>query len=114
MNASTAWTDETQFGSSDQTTGKWVWNDQGLNSTVEELMNYAEVTYCNEITAALSSQSYTLTPDITATTPTYFKEAYFGGLDTSPGQYGGLVPIVAIYSIDWNAYYAATGTNGTG
>jgi len=42
------------------------------------------------------------------------KQAEFAGLDVSPFQYGGLVPIVAIYSIDWNAYYNATGTTGTG
>ena len=46
--------------------------------------------------------------------PTYFKQAYIGGLDTSPFQYGGIVPLVAIYSIDWNAYYAATNSTGTG
>ena len=110
MNPSTAWTDEKTFGETNNQTGRWQWNDQGLNCTVEELMNFAEVAYCNHWTSA----GVSLTPDITTTQPTYFKEAYFGGLDTSPGQYGGIVPIVAIYSIDWDAYYAATGTTGTG
>ena len=40
--------------------------------------------------------------------PTYFKEAYFAGLNTAPTQYSGLIPIVAIYEIDWAAYNAET------
>ncbi|MCJ7793830.1 hypothetical protein MUP42_02735, partial [Candidatus Bathyarchaeota archaeon] len=112
MNAATAWTDETAFGSSNSQTGRWQWNDQGESCTVYELMNYAEVQYCNEMTTALSAQGYTFTPDATTTQPTYFTTAYFGGLETSPFQYGGLVPIVAIYKIDWQAYYAATGRTG--
>jgi len=114
MNAATAWTDQTTFGSANSQTGKWVWNDQGENCTVYELMNYAEVQYCNEMTAVLSAQGYTFTPDATTTQPTYFTEAYFAGLETSPFQYGGLVPIVAIYKIDWQAYYAAMGITGSG
>ncbi len=110
MNAATAWTNETTFGNTSSTTNRWQWNDQGENCTVYELMNYAEVQYCNTLSAA----GISISPDATTTTPTYFKEAYFAGLETSPGQYGGLVPIVAIYQIDWPAYYAATGTTGTG
>ncbi len=110
MNASAAWTDEKAFGATSTTTGRWQWNLQGENSTVYELMNYAEVRYCNNINSL--NVGYTITPDATTSPPTYFKEAYFSGLQTSPGQYGGLVPIVAIYKIDWNAYYSATGTTG--
>ena len=110
MNPATAWTDETTFGAADNTTGRWVWNDQGKNSTVYELMNYAEVQYCNQ----MSSFGVSITPDATTTIPSYLKEYYFAGLTTSPFQYSGLVPIVAIYKIDWNAYYNATGTTGTG
>jgi dolichyl-diphosphooligosaccharide--protein glycosyltransferase len=108
MNSATAWTNETTFGSSNPTTGKWVWNDQGLNCTVEELLNHAEVQYANTITQATNNQ-ITITPDLTTTAPTYFKEAYFAGLNTGPGQYGGLIPIVAIYSIDWATWDAQHG-----
>jgi dolichyl-diphosphooligosaccharide--protein glycosyltransferase len=110
MNPSTAWTDEKTFGQTDNSTGRWDWNDQGLNCTVEELMSYAEVSYDNHWT----SEGITISPYSTATQPTYFKTAYIGGLDTSPFQYGGIVPLVAIYSIDWDAYYAATNSTGTG
>jgi dolichyl-diphosphooligosaccharide--protein glycosyltransferase len=105
MNPSTAWTNETQFGTSDPTTGRWVWNDQGLNCTVFELLNYAEVRYANTMTAL----GVNVQPDQTTTTPTYFKEAYFAGVQTSPFQYGGLVPIIAIYEIDWATYDAQHG-----
>ncbi len=110
MNPATAWTNENQFGAPSNTTGRWEWNDQGLNCTVVELMNYAEVQYCN----TWSQAGINLTPDMTTTTPSYFTLAYLGGIDASPFQYGGLVPLVAIYKIDWDAYYAATGTTGTG
>ena len=46
---------------------------------------------------------------MTTTQPTYFKEAFFAGLNVSPTQYGGLVPVVAIYSIDWAKYDAEHG-----
>jgi dolichyl-diphosphooligosaccharide--protein glycosyltransferase len=108
MNPATAWTDENQFGATNNSTGRWVWNDQGENCTVYELMNYAEVQYTTE----MSTIGYSIKPDATTTQPTYFTRAYFAGMETSPFQYGGIVPIIAIYKIDWNAYYAATGTTG--
>jgi dolichyl-diphosphooligosaccharide--protein glycosyltransferase len=105
----TMWTDETAFGANNPTTGRWEWNDRGLNCTVYELMNYAEVQYANTVTAALSSQGISVVPDQTTTEPTYFKMAEFAGINASPYQYGGLVPIVAIYSIDWATYDAIYG-----
>ncbi len=109
MNPATAWTNETTFGSSNPTTGRWQWNDQGLNCTVFELMNYAEVDYATTMTSALSSQGITVSPDQTTTVPTYFQKAYTAGLNTAPGQYGGLIPLIAIYKIDWATYDAQHG-----
>ncbi len=105
MTPGTAWKDETTFGSSNPQNGQWVWNDQGLNCTVFKLMNYAEVRY----TQMMTDLGISMTPDQTVTQPTYFKEAYFAGLQTSPFQYGGLVPVIAIYEIDWAAYNADRG-----
>jgi dolichyl-diphosphooligosaccharide--protein glycosyltransferase len=105
----TMWTDETAFGASNPTTGRWEWNDRGLNCTVFELMNYAEVQYANTVTAVLGSQGITVIPDQTTTEPKYFKMAQFAGINASPYQYGGLIPIIAIYSIDWAAYNADNG-----
>ncbi len=106
MTPGATWVDETTFGSSDPTTGKWQWNDQGLNCTVFELMNYAEVDYCNTIS---QTGSVSITPDQTTTLPTYFQKAYFAGENTLPTQYGGLVPLIAIYKIDWATYDAQHG-----
>jgi hypothetical protein len=80
-----------------------------LNCTVFELMNYAEVQYANTVTAALSSQGVSVVPDQTTTEPKYFQMAEFAGINASPYQYGGLIPIVAIYSIDWASYNADNG-----
>jgi hypothetical protein len=96
------WTDETSFGQSGQSS-QWQWNDKGLNCTAEKLMSFAEITYANRITA---QGTYTINPLYAATAPTYFKEAYFAGTNVAPLTYGGLVPIVAIYEIDWAAYNA--------
>jgi dolichyl-diphosphooligosaccharide--protein glycosyltransferase len=98
-----AWTDETSFGAVSSSTNQWEWNERGLSTTVQKLMNFAETTYCTYIT---QQGTYTITPDVTAPTPEYFKMAYFAGLNTAPFQYGGLVPIIAIYEIDWAAYNA--------
>ena len=105
----TMWTDETAFGATNPTTGRFEWNDRGLNCTVFELMNYAEVQYANTVTAALSSQGVSVVPDQTTTEPKYFQMAEFAGINASPYQYGGLIPIVAIYSIDWASYNADNG-----
>jgi len=105
MNPQTAWTNETAFGAVNSQTNQWQWNDQGLNCTVYELMNYAEVQYCNTMQAL----NVNITPDQTTTVPTYFKVANIAGIQTSPTQYGGLVPLIAIYEIDWAAYDAAHG-----
>jgi dolichyl-diphosphooligosaccharide---protein glycosyltransferase len=106
MTQATSWTDEYSFGDVDKTSGKWQWNIKGTSSVLFELTNHVEVTYCSAIS---SSTQITITPDQTGTAPTYFKDAYFAGIGVSPSQYSGLIPIVAIYTIDWAAYDAAHG-----
>jgi len=111
MNASipedswSAATDAAAFGNVSSTTNQWVWSDQGENCTINELMYYAAVQYCNELT----NSGLSITPSWTATAPTYFAPVEIAGLSTSPGQYGGLVPLVAIYSINYTEYYLDTG-----
>ena len=101
ISESEMWIDETDFGATSTETQQWEWNDRGLNCTVEKLLSFAESTYCNRITA---QGTYTLIPSYTATAPTYFKEAYFAGANVGPLTYSGLIPIIAIYEIDWDAY----------
>ncbi len=93
------WTDETTFGRSDQTTGKWVWNDAGTNSTVYKLMSYAKDRWGD-----VSGTPSGITTNIGGVVPTYFKEAYFSGEETQPLTYGGIIPVVALYQIDWDKY----------
>jgi dolichyl-diphosphooligosaccharide--protein glycosyltransferase len=100
ISASEMWTDETSFGQT-SSNSQWQWNDRGLNCTVEELLSFAEQTYCANIN---SQGTYKLQPSYTASTPTYFRPAFFAGINVAPLTYGGLIPIIAIYEIDWQTY----------
>jgi hypothetical protein len=106
----TEWKDETSFGTYSNTTGQFSWNPQGENCTLNEIMYSAASQYCQAVTASGTQ----LTPSWTATMPTYFTPAYIGGANTSPSTFGGLIPLVCIYKINYQAYYNATGTTGTG
>jgi dolichyl-diphosphooligosaccharide--protein glycosyltransferase len=106
IDENSSWTDENNFGRSDNTTGKWLWNDMGTNSTVYKLMSWAKQRWCD-----VSGGGY-IQPDAPGVQPEYFKEAYFSGEDTTPQTYGGLIPLVALYQIDWQKYYNATGSTG--
>jgi len=108
------WTDETAFGSYTNVTtywpNDWLWNDQGYNSTIYQLITWARTLYC-------SAQGVTdpdagnatggVNPDTGQTNPVplYFTPAYIAGLDLTPSDasslYGGLVPLVALYQINY-------------
>jgi len=70
-------------------------------------MNYAKQRWYEA-----SGIMYGVTLDEAAEEPEYFKEAYFAGEELNPidaaGKYGGLIPVVALYEIDWQKYYNAT------
>jgi dolichyl-diphosphooligosaccharide--protein glycosyltransferase len=100
-----AWSDDTKFGQVDNQTLKWVWSTAGKNSVIYKLMSWAKQLWTDN-TGGL------VVPDEEATQPEYFKVAYISGLDTGPFQYGGLVPLVALYEIDWQKYYSANSTTG--
>ena len=100
IDENSSWTDETTFGSAVNET--WVWNDVGKNSTIYKLMSWAKQRWCD-----VSGGGY-IYPDEAGVQPEYFKETYFAGLDASPSKYGGLIPLVALYEIDWQKYYNAT------
>jgi dolichyl-diphosphooligosaccharide--protein glycosyltransferase len=107
LSAEEAWTDETDFGEYSNTTGRFEWNDAGKSSTVYKLLSFAKQRW-----ADVSGIDYGVVPDEAGVEPTYFKQAFFAGLDLKPAEasakYGGLIPIVALYEIDWASYYAAT------
>ncbi len=110
MNSNYQWLNETSFGNTttSSTGGQtFTYNDFGLNSTVYKLMSYAEQQW-----AGLNGVS---SSDQTADLPSYFTQVYISGVNTSPTtayyNYGGLIPLVALYKINYDAYNTAMGTN---
>ena len=108
MDSQYQWTNETAFGQySNQTSGSvtWEWNTFGQNSTIYKLMSYAKQQWATQ---------WNITPDVQATPPEFFTVAYIAGLELAPvtaySQYNGLIPLVALYKINWDAYYNATAT----
>jgi asparagine N-glycosylation enzyme membrane subunit Stt3 len=106
MNDQYSWTNEEAFGNyttSSSGVQSWVWNDMGTNSTIYKLMSYAEQKWAaaNGFTAIEAKA-----------TPTFFKEAYIAGADITytqaAQQYGGLIPLVCLFEIDYDAYNNAT------
>jgi dolichyl-diphosphooligosaccharide--protein glycosyltransferase len=102
IDQASSWQNETSFGAFSNTTNAWVWNSVGLNSTVYKLMSWGKDRWCqvNSVTD----------PDAAnVTQPIYFDEEFFSGetLTSSASQsnYGGLVPLVCLYKIDWQKYY---------
>jgi dolichyl-diphosphooligosaccharide--protein glycosyltransferase len=98
-----SWTNETTFGAYNSTTNRWVWNDVGTNTTIYKMMSWAKQRWCDDSS---------ITPDGPGVEPTYFKEAYFAGVNLAPsdaGKYGGIVPLVCIYEIDWAKYHQYLG-----
>ena len=100
-----AWTDEQDFGAVSNTTNAWEWNDMGKNSTIYKLLSWAKQSWVNSNTGS------NVISDEEGVEPTYFKEAYFAGLELTAVQasakYSGLIPLVALYEIDWEAYESA-------
>ena len=100
LDNSSAWTDESFFGAYSNETNSWAWNTAGQNSTIYKLMSWGKQRWCDN-TGVI--------PDETGIQPTYFEEAYFSGLELTPQDaiqnYGGIVPLVCLYKIDWQQYY---------
>jgi asparagine N-glycosylation enzyme membrane subunit Stt3 len=107
MDEQSAWSNESTFGISDQSTGQWAWNDAGTNSTVYKLMSFAKDSW-----GQISGTPNSVSTNFGGIVPTYFKKAYFSGEDTHPLAYGGIVPIVALYEIDWAKYDSDMGITG--
>ncbi len=108
MNDQYSWTNEEAFGNyttSSSGTQSWAWNDLGTNSTIYKLMSYAEQKWA-------AANGFTTIE--TKATPTFFKEAYIAGADITytqaAQQYGGLIPLVCLFEIDYDAYNNATAT----
>jgi len=95
-----AWINESSFGTYNTTLGKWVWTELGLDSTIYKMMSWGKQRWCdiNGVT----------NPDAAAVIqPEYFDEAYFAmpTRDEASGNYGGIVPIICLYEVNWQKYY---------
>ena len=105
MDPNSAWTNEDVFGATSNTTNQWVWNEKGVNSTIYKLLSWTEQQYCDNTGGLVQ-------PHAQGVQPTYFNVSYIAGLEQNPFEFNGLVPLVALYSIDWAAYNNATSTSG--
>jgi hypothetical protein len=99
VDEASSWQNETTFGNF--TNNVWQWNYVGMNSTVYKLMSYAKNRWC--------TVNGVSDPDAAnVTVPSYFTEEFFSGETLSPtdsaNKYGGIVPMVALYKIDWAKY----------
>jgi dolichyl-diphosphooligosaccharide--protein glycosyltransferase len=103
MDADHAWTDEYAFGNF-SSNNQWEWNAQGKNSTIYKLLTYTVKQYCDNFSGII-------TPYYDTVEPTYFKTKYIAGVDESFQRFGGVIPLVGLYEIDWAAYNNATRTN---
>ena len=108
MENATAWTNENAFGSQAQS-GQWNWNNQGTNSTIYKLMSWAKDRWDQSVG---TPSNLGIVTNVGGVQPIYFKEKYFAGLDSSPFAYGGIIPLVALYEIDWAKYDADFGITG--
>jgi dolichyl-diphosphooligosaccharide--protein glycosyltransferase len=104
LDENSAWTDEHTFYNT--TSGTWF--DNVKNTTIYKLMSWAKQRWVD-----VSGAPNQIGIDEAGVQPTYFKEAYFAGENLNPidasAKYHGLIPIVALYEIDWQKYYNATG-----
>jgi dolichyl-diphosphooligosaccharide--protein glycosyltransferase len=112
MNNDLWWNNETTFANTTYTssgTSSLNWTQAGLDSTIFKLMSDAEQQYANQYGLTVADQ--------TASAPTYFTAKFISGLEAAPADvaqnYGLLVPIVALYEINWDAYNAATNSTVT-
>ncbi|MEJ2114109.1 MAG: hypothetical protein P8X62_10625, partial [Flavobacteriaceae bacterium] len=103
------WTDESDFGSLSQQTNSWVWNTKGKESTIYKLMSWARQLY-TESEIVQASSPIPVINDETGVEPTYFKPIYISGVNTPPTKYFGVIPLVALYEIDYDGFYNATST----
>jgi len=93
LDENSAWEDENFFGKISNETQKWEWNEVGMNTTIYKLMSYGKYRYTFDHGITDGDQKYN--------TPQYFKEAYFSGINDEPGKYGGIVPLVLLYEIEY-------------
>ena len=104
INENSMWTDQNDFGQINTQTGTWNWNAAGRDSTIFKLMSWAKQLY-TQSPAAISAS---VIPNEVSVEPSYFKPTFISGSEISPFKYGGVIPLVALYEIDYESYYNST------
>ena len=109
IDPASSWTNETNFGyftnATSTVAAHWEWNNVGGNSTIYKLMSWGKDRWC-QVNGVQNPD--TVSDSSKVSEPLYFKEEFFSGetlsVDQSKSKYGGLVPLVCLYKIDWGAY----------
>jgi hypothetical protein len=118
IDQASAWQNESSFGAVSNVTNEWVWNDVGLQTTIYKLMAWGKDAWCQvndvtdpDATNVTASMGGLYEPGVTQQPygPIYFQEEFFSGLTLTPSEaeseYGGIVPLVCLYKINWPLYY---------
>jgi predicted dehydrogenase len=109
IDQASAWLNESSFGAVSNTTNQWVWNDVGLQTTIYKLMAWGKNVWCTTNAVTDPDQSNVTASMGSTNGPIYFQEEFFSGLTLTPSEaeseYGGIVPLVCLYKINWPLYY---------
>ncbi|HDI06899.1 MAG TPA: hypothetical protein ENF76_00875 [Candidatus Bathyarchaeota archaeon] len=92
---------ETEFGSYNNETNQWEWNERGKNTMIYKLMTYGRHEWSKKnLAGGIPSGEEPVTLK-------YFKPVRFFGIENtlSDNPYGGIFPMVCLYQVDWEAYY---------
>ncbi|MGC8895483.1 MAG: STT3 domain-containing protein [Candidatus Bathyarchaeia archaeon] len=96
LDENSAWTNETMFGSYNNQTNRWEWNDIGKSTTIYKLMSWAKQLWCSQ---------NQISPDEAGVEPQYFVPEFISGLTLTPSDassnYGGIIPLVCLYRIEY-------------
>ena len=113
INVNSAWANESKFGYYDNQTNRWAWNAVGMQSTIYKLMAWGKHQWCElQLGSGQDPEASKWTENgftVEDIQPKYFEMAYFAGLyltQTESQSYGYIVPLVCLYKINWEKYYA--------
>ena len=77
---------ESDYGSTDPSTGRWTWNAKGQNTVIYKLMTYGkQETLHGERASTIQLK--------------HFEKAYFSQTPGNPRSYRGVIPLVCVYKV---------------
>jgi dolichyl-diphosphooligosaccharide--protein glycosyltransferase len=84
---------ESDYGSYSSTTGSWQWNAKGQGTVIYKMMQYGKQVTLGQTPTVQFLSNENGKP--------FFEEAYFSQIAGSPKSYGGVVPLVCVYKINY-------------